>query len=60
MCTHTAVANVAVIAKPDEKWGETPCAFIELNPGFTPDVEPDLMSWYAERERERERERVRE
>ncbi|RMD63360.1 MAG: acyl-CoA synthetase, partial [Alphaproteobacteria bacterium] len=23
----------AVVAKPDEKWGETPCAFVELKPG---------------------------
>ena len=27
------VAAAAVVAKPDEKWGETPCAFIELKPG---------------------------
>jgi fatty-acyl-CoA synthase len=30
---HPAVAACAVVAKPDEKWGETPCAFIELKPG---------------------------
>ncbi len=30
---HPAVATAAVVAKPDEKWGETPCAFIELKPG---------------------------
>ncbi|MEM8791960.1 MAG: acyl-CoA synthetase [Pseudomonadota bacterium] len=32
---HPAVALCAVVAKPDEKWGETPCAFIELKPGKT-------------------------
>mgnify|MGYP003694739889 CR=1 FL=1 len=26
---HPAVANAAVVAKPDEKWGETPCAFVD-------------------------------
>ena len=30
---HDAVSLVAVVAKPDEKWGETPCAFVELAPG---------------------------
>ncbi|MGL5361892.1 MAG: acyl-CoA synthetase [Bosea sp. (in: a-proteobacteria)] len=30
---HTAVQAVAVVARPDDKWGETPCAFIELRPG---------------------------
>lgn len=32
---HPAVANAAVVAKPDEKWGETPCAFVMLKPGAT-------------------------
>jgi fatty-acyl-CoA synthase len=30
---HPAVLAAAVVAKPDEKWGETPCAFVELKPG---------------------------
>ncbi len=29
---HPAVLAAAVVARPDEKWGETPCAFIELKP----------------------------
>jgi fatty-acyl-CoA synthase len=30
---HPAVLAAAVVAKPDERWGETPCAFVELKPG---------------------------
>jgi 3-(methylthio)propionyl---CoA ligase len=30
---HPAVMAAAVVARPDEKWGETPCAFVELKPG---------------------------
>ncbi len=30
---HPAVQAAAVVAKVDDKWGETPCAFIELKPG---------------------------
>jgi fatty-acyl-CoA synthase len=30
---HSAVLSAAVVAQPDAKWGETPCAFIELKPG---------------------------
>ena len=30
---HPAVLAAAVVARPDDKWGETPCAFLELKPG---------------------------
>jgi fatty-acyl-CoA synthase len=32
---HPAVDSAAVVAKPDPKWGEVPCAFIELRPNTT-------------------------
>ncbi len=41
---HPAVAAAAVVAKPDEKWGETPCAFIELKPGAKATAD-ELMQW---------------
>jgi len=41
---HPAVQAAAVVAKPDDKWGETPCAFVELRPGATATAE-ELVAW---------------
>ena len=41
---HPAVSACAVVAKPDEKWGETPCAFVELRPGMEITAE-ELISY---------------
>jgi fatty-acyl-CoA synthase len=38
---HPAVALAAVVARPDQKWGETPCAFVQLKPGA--DVSEEAM-----------------
>ena len=40
---HPAVLAAAVVAKPDEKWGETPCAFLEIKPGATV-TEADIVA----------------
>ncbi len=40
---HAAVAHCAVVAKPDEKWGETPCAFVELKPGASATAEEIVL-----------------
>ena len=44
---HPSVSLAAVVAKPDEKWGETPCAFIELHEGQSVD-EKDLSNFCRE------------
>ena len=41
---HPAVMDAAVVAKADEKWGETPCAFVALKPGKTV-TEADLIAF---------------
>lgn len=45
---HPAVSLCAVVAKPDDKWGEVPCAFVELKPGKTA-TEEDLIRFARSR-----------
>ena len=44
---HPAVMVAAVVAMPDSKWGETPCAFIECKPGADPTAE-DIVAFCKE------------
>jgi 3-(methylthio)propionyl---CoA ligase len=41
---HPGVQLAAVVARPDEKWGETPCAFVEMKPGHTATAD-ELIEW---------------
>ena len=45
---HPAILLAAVVAKPDEKWGEVPCAFVEVKPGREVS-EADLIAFCRER-----------
>ncbi len=45
---HPAVAAAAVVAKPDPRWGEVPCAFVELRPGAAA-TEAELIAFCRER-----------
>ena len=44
---HPAIQAAAVVAMPDEKWGETPCAFVELKPDQSVSPE-DIVAWCRE------------
>jgi fatty-acyl-CoA synthase len=41
---HPGVQLAAVVARPDDKWGETPCAFVEMKPGHRATAE-ELIEW---------------
>lgn len=42
---HPQVMEAAVVAKPDEKWGETPCAFVTLKPDASPTSAADIIAF---------------
>jgi fatty-acyl-CoA synthase len=48
IAAHPAVAEVAVVSMPDEKWGERPKAFVELTPGKSAS-EDDILAFAKER-----------
>ena len=45
---HEAVQSAAVVARPHPKWGEAPCAFVELRPGSEP-TEDDIITFCRDR-----------
>jgi fatty-acyl-CoA synthase len=45
---HPATQLAAVVARPDPKWGETPCAFVQLKPGASA-TEAEYIQWCRDR-----------
>jgi fatty-acyl-CoA synthase len=46
--SHPKVMEAAVVARPDEKWGETPCAFVKAKPGAGAVSEAEILAWCRE------------
>jgi acyl-CoA synthetase (AMP-forming)/AMP-acid ligase II len=42
---HPAVLEAAVVARPDQMWGETPCAFVTLKPHADASAEDIIIFW---------------
>jgi fatty-acyl-CoA synthase len=42
---HPQIMEAAVVARPDGKWGETPCAFITLKPDAGEVAASDIIAW---------------
>ncbi|MDE0810766.1 MAG: acyl-CoA synthetase [Alphaproteobacteria bacterium] len=45
---HPKIMEAAVVARPDKKWGETPCAFVTVAPGQEGLTEEDVITWCRE------------
>ena len=45
---HPQVMEAAVVARPDPKWGESPCAFVTLKPGGDGATAEELIAWCRE------------
>jgi fatty-acyl-CoA synthase len=46
---HPAIMLAAVVARPDQTWGETPCAFLELKPGASQPDDKEVISFCRSR-----------
>ena len=46
---HPAIMEAAVVAQPDEKWGEVPHAFVTPTPDKDPPTEAEVIAWCRER-----------
>ena len=42
---HPRIMEAAVVARPDDKWGETPCAFVTMAPGQDDLSEAEVIAW---------------
>jgi fatty-acyl-CoA synthase len=47
--SHPAILEAAVVARPDEKWGETPWAFVTLKPGVADLTPEEILGWCRQR-----------
>ena len=46
---HPSIMEAAVVARPDEYWGETACAFVTLKPDVGDVTAEDIIAWCRER-----------